>query len=78
MIASISPDVLWPIIGCSIASGCLGFFIACIFTSRAIVDAHADGYQEACDDVAQGRIFDGVRWKVAEPENVPANANTEH
>jgi len=64
-----SADTVWCMIWAAMVGGCLGFFVACIMVSRSIYQAHADGYQECCDDVAKGRIFDGVRWKLAEPEN---------
>lgn len=68
-----SADMIWAMMWCAMVGGALGFFAACILTSRSIYEAYAEGYQEACDDVAEGRIFDGVRWKVADPENKPSS-----
>lgn len=62
--------LFWPMIWAGAVGGGIGFMAACVITSRAIYQAHIEGYQEACDDAAEGRIFDGVRWKIAEPENL--------
>lgn len=60
---------MWALVASAMFGGAVGFMACAVVASRRILTAHNEGYQECCDDVAEGRIFDGVRWKLAEPEN---------
>lgn len=62
---------MWALVAAAMTGGALGFMACALVTAGRVREAYNEGYHECCDDVAEGRIFDGVRWKLAEPENKP-------